>query len=104
MLSDSPTIYEHSVPAHAREPEIIIIRQQLGMFPPVGVKFTVMVGTENVKSRVFARKCLCAGPDSPHEHYYLDLTEISRHLKWGDFSRIRIRRLSTGRYSITTRK
>jgi hypothetical protein len=104
MSNAGLTVYEHAVPAHAREPEIIIIRQQLGMFPPVGVEFTIVVGNEDVTSRIIARSCLCAGPDAPHKHYYLDLTQVSKFLKWGNFSRIRIRKLSDGRYSITTRK
>ena len=104
MPIEGSLVYEHRVPAHTREPEVIIIRRELGMFPPVGVKFTIVVADNNYKSRIIARSCLCAGPDSPHEHYYLDLTEIGSLLDWGSFSRIRIRKLSTGRYSLTTLK
>lgn len=102
MTRAESLVYEHAVSAHAREPEIIIIRQKLAMFPPVGVEFTLITSSGSFHSRVIARRCLCAGPDSPHEHYYLDLSEISRHIRWGEFSRIRIRRLSDGRYSLST--
>jgi hypothetical protein len=97
-------VYEHPVPAHAREPEVIVIRERLHMFPPVGEEFTVLAGDRNCTSKIVARSCQCAGPDSPHEHYYLDLTEVGKVLDWGTFSRVRIRRLSANRFSLVTRK
>jgi len=103
-MTPKTEFYEHSVSAHTREPEILVVRNKLEMFPAKGTDFTVIVGDHNCTSRIVARRCLCAGPDSPHEHYYIDLTELNKLLDWGTFSRIRIRKLSANRYALTTIK
>jgi hypothetical protein len=103
-LKLSSQVYEHTVAAHSKEPEILVVRNRLKMFPPVGASFTISVGTRSCNTRVIARRCFCAGPDAPHEHYYIDLSELGKLLDWGTFSRVRIRLLTSGRYSLATLK
>ena len=89
---------------HTRTPEILIVRHELDMFPPVGTRFSVVINNQTYYTKIIARRCFCAGPDSPHEHYYLDLTEIGKLLDWGTFTKIRIRRYGPTRYALSTRK
>ncbi|MBM4241444.1 MAG: hypothetical protein FJ150_07290 [Euryarchaeota archaeon] len=55
----------------ARKNFIIIIKNKLSLFPPVGSNFELAGDDERKKVKLDAYPCICRGPDRPHEHYFI---------------------------------
>lgn len=61
----------------AREGCVLVLKDRLGFFPPVGKSFRLQCGVRTVRSRVESRACECRGPDKPHEHYFIRLRGLA---------------------------
>jgi hypothetical protein len=55
----------------ARGGFILILKDNLRDFPPVGTSFPIMYRGIKYTSRVNSINCTCAGPKKPHQHYHL---------------------------------
>lgn len=55
----------------AREGYVMVLKNRLGFFPPVGEPFELDDGRMVRQARVEAEPCICRGPEMPHEHYFI---------------------------------
>jgi hypothetical protein len=55
----------------AREGYVLVLKNRLGFFPPIGEPFTLALGGSSCRARVEAIACTCRGPELPHEHYHI---------------------------------
>ena len=80
----------------AREKYVLVLKNKLPLFPPLGEPFHLVHDNVSIRARVESYRCICRGPDLPHEHYFIRW----KGLKIGD--RIEIREYATkpGRYAI----
>ncbi len=63
----------------AREGYVLILRDRLSFFPPIGRRFNLAgPGVAQTEAAVEARPCICRGPDLPHEHYFIRLPGLAR--------------------------
>ncbi|MGB8657771.1 MAG: hypothetical protein WCE90_08305 [Candidatus Zixiibacteriota bacterium] len=73
----------------AREGYILVLKDKLPFFPPIGEEFDLTRGGKKKKAKVESYHCTCRGPDLPHEHYFIrwkglkakDRVEIERVAK-----------------------
>ena len=71
----------------AREGYILVLKDRLPFFPPLGQSFSVRKDGGGGKAKVESYPCTCRGPDLPHEHYFIrwrglrpnDKVEIKRN-------------------------
>lgn len=64
---------------------LLIQKRDLDFFPKVGKPFTLKVGKKSFETYVEATECWCQGPQKPHSHYRLNLSELRDdiNLQWG---------------------
>ncbi len=55
----------------AREGYVLVLKNRLGIFPPIGEPFTLALGGASCRARVESVSCTCRGPERPHEHYLI---------------------------------
>jgi nucleoside 2-deoxyribosyltransferase len=55
----------------AREGYVLVLKDRLSFFPPLGRPFAVSHGGTVRRAKVEARPCTCRGPERPHEHYFI---------------------------------
>jgi hypothetical protein len=53
----------------AHEGYVLVLKNRLTFFPPVGQPFTLASGGASCRARVETVDCTCRGPDRPHQHY-----------------------------------
>jgi hypothetical protein len=77
MLPEKPVMIERRVYARkisseeARERYVMILKNKLGFFPPVGEAFHLVHNNVRSRARVESYRCTCRGPDLPHRHYFI---------------------------------
>lgn len=77
----SDLLYERKVSAEeAREGYLLILKNRLSQFPPVGEEFQLRDCGEVRSVAVLAEHCECRGPELPHEHYRLPLPRLTKGL------------------------
>ena len=60
--------YERKISSEeASEGYIMVLKDRLGFFPPVGQDFSL----SGAPARVESRYCECRGPEKPHDHYFI---------------------------------
>lgn len=57
----------------ALERYIMILQDQMQLFPKAGVPFKLKIGTKEYDSQIKAVDCWCRGPQKPHVHYRIDI-------------------------------
>ncbi len=62
--------------AEAIDRYVMIMQEQLYVFPKPGVAFKLKIGDKEYDSQVKAVDCRCRGPQKPHVHYRLDLASF----------------------------
>ena len=55
----------------ASEGYILVLKNKLNFFPPIGKQFIIMHVNQERKVKVESYSCTCQGPDAPHEHYFI---------------------------------
>ncbi len=50
---------------------ILVLKNKLSFFPPMGKQFIIVQDSEERKSKLESYPCACQGPDAPHEHYFI---------------------------------
>jgi hypothetical protein len=55
----------------ASEGYILVLKNKLNLFPPIGKQFIIMHDNQKRKVKVKSYPCTCQGPDLPHEHYLI---------------------------------
>ena len=73
----------------ASEGYILVLKNKLHFFLPIGCQFTIRRGNQEKKEKVESYPCTCQGPDLPHEHYFIrwkglkakEKVEIEKDLK-----------------------
>jgi hypothetical protein len=55
----------------AREGYLLVLKNKLQLFPPLGKRFDLVQNDRINKARVESYRCTCRGPDLPHEHYFI---------------------------------
>jgi len=55
----------------AREGYLLVLRNKLQLFPPLGRRFDLVQNDVVNEARVESYRCTCRGPDLPHEHYFI---------------------------------
>ncbi|MEO8541206.1 MAG: hypothetical protein ABI577_15805 [bacterium] len=87
--------YERKLSAEeAREGYIMVLKDQLAFFPPVGEPFQLHEGTSSRTASVDAEDCVCRGPEKPHQHYSIRWKTAPKG------SRISITNAGDGKYLI----
>ncbi len=61
----------------AREGYILVLKDRLLFFPPIGERFTITGQGFHTDAAVEARPCVCRGPGLPHEHYFIRLAGLA---------------------------
>lgn len=70
----SDPVYERKVSSEeAREGYLLILKDRLRRFPPLGQRFPLRDGANVRDAAIEAVHCECRGPELPHEHYRLPL-------------------------------
>ncbi len=69
----------------ARQGYILILKNELSYFPPVGKLFLLVRDGHSRRARVESYACNCHGPGEPHKHFFI----TSSGLKVGDRVAIR---------------
>jgi hypothetical protein len=65
-------VYSRKVSSEeAREGYLLVLKNKLQLFPPLGKKFDLVQNDAVGKARVESYRCTCRGPDLPHEHYFI---------------------------------
>jgi hypothetical protein len=65
-------VYSRKVSSEeAREGYLLVLKNKLQFFPPLGKKFDLAQNDAIGKARVESYPCTCRGPDLPHEHYFI---------------------------------
>ncbi len=60
--------YERKISAEeAAESYVMILKDRLDFFPPIGETFQL----DGAPAKVESRHCECRGPEKPHEHYFI---------------------------------
>lgn len=71
--------YERRVSAEeAREGYLLVLKDRLRFFPPVGEPFVLATPAGPLEARVEAEPCTCRGPELPHEHWRIRLAGLAR--------------------------
>ena len=60
----------------AREGFVMVLKDHLDFFPPVGTPFHIMHEGRRFRARVAAVPCECRGPEHSHEHYHIHWTGL----------------------------
>jgi hypothetical protein len=55
----------------AREGYLLVLKNMLQLFPPLGKRFDLVQDDVVNRTRVESYRCTCRGPDLPHEHYFI---------------------------------
>jgi hypothetical protein len=55
----------------AREGYLLVLKNRLQLFPPLGKTFEFVQNDIVGKARVESYRCTCRGPELPHEHYFI---------------------------------
>jgi hypothetical protein len=55
----------------AREGYLLVLRNKLQLFPPLGRRFDLVQNDVVDEARVESYRCTCRGPELPHEHYFI---------------------------------
>jgi len=55
----------------AREGYLLVLKNKLRFFPPLGTDFDIVQDHVISKAKVESYRCACRGPDLPHEHYFI---------------------------------
>jgi hypothetical protein len=55
----------------AREGYVMILKNKLAFFPPVGEAFHLVHHNVRSRARVESYRCTCRGTDLPHQHYFI---------------------------------
>jgi len=55
----------------AREGYLLVLKNKLHLFPPLGKRFDLLQNDVVDKARVESYRCTCRGPELPHEHYFI---------------------------------
>jgi len=55
----------------AREKYVLVLKNKLPLFPPLGEPFHLVHDNISIRARVESYRCICRGPDLPHEHYFI---------------------------------
>jgi len=84
----------------ANECFLMITKDALKLFPPVGKSFELHIGNRAYDVYIRSMPCTCMGPDRPHAHYYLE-GDYKERVKWEKGKGINIIRLSEGIYSLS---
>jgi len=77
MLPEQPAMKDRRAYARkisseeAREGYVMILKNRLAFFPPVGKTFHLIHDNVRSRARVESYRCTCRGPDLPHEHYFI---------------------------------
>jgi hypothetical protein len=77
MLSEEPVMKERRAygrkisSEEAREGYVMIMKNKLAFFPPVGEAFYLVHDNVRSRARVESYRCTCRGPDLPHQHYFI---------------------------------
>lgn len=79
--------YERRISSEeAAEGYVMVLKDRLNYFPPVGDSFAL----NGAPARVEARHCECRGPEKPHEHYFIRRAGLAKG------QRVSITRLGAG--------
>lgn len=71
-MTATPDHYERKLSAEeAREGYVLVEKNRLKFFPPVGQPFELLAEATRTAARVEARDCECRGPEKPHQHYFI---------------------------------
>jgi hypothetical protein len=74
--------YERKISSEeAREGYVMVLKDRLNFFPPIGQPFELVDGGGRAKAVVEAEHCECRGPDKPHEHYRVRLAGLVKGQK-----------------------
>jgi hypothetical protein len=84
----------------AREGYVMVVKNKLPFFPPLGKAFDLIQHDKPSRVRVESYPCRCRGPDLPHEHYFVRW----KGLKARDRIEIREDAKKQGRYFIQIRR
>jgi len=79
---------------------LMITKDALKLFPPVGKSFELHIGNHAYDVYIRSMPCTCMGPDRPHAHYYLE-GDYKERVKWEKGKGINIIKLSEGIYSLS---
>jgi len=93
-------VYSRKVSSEeAREEYLLVLKNKLRLFPPLGKKFSLVQDGVVEDVKVESYPCTCRGPELPHEHYFIrwkglrpkDRVEIREDIEEGRYV-IRVRR------------
>jgi hypothetical protein len=84
----------------AREGYLLVLRNKLQLFPPLGRRFDLVQNDVVDEARVESYRCTCRGPELPHEHYFIRW----KGLRPKDIVEIREDPERQGRYVIRIRR
>lgn len=70
--------YERKISSEeAQESYILVSKDRLGWFPPVGQEFDLVDDGSRRRATVEAYDCECRGPQKPHQHYFIRRADLS---------------------------
>ena len=55
----------------AKEGYLLLTKDRLKDFPPVGEDFILIAGEAEGEARVDSYRCTCQGPRRPHDHWFI---------------------------------
>ncbi|HEY4644320.1 MAG TPA: hypothetical protein VIH68_06345 [Bacteroidota bacterium] len=84
--------------------KVMITRDALEVFPRIGKTFTIEIGNKKFTSSIFAQPCHCRGPGKPHEHFWLNIKEISSAVPWRPRLTLEFRKSSESVYSLSVQE
>lgn len=65
-------------PEEAAEGYILVEKDALKLFPPIGQPFDILDAGNRNTTTVEARDCTCRGPEKPHQHYLIRWRDLVR--------------------------
>jgi len=94
MKKPAKTYHRKLSPHELKENYILITKNALPIFPPLGKLFEILIDDKRFDVTVKAVPCTCMGPDKPHEHYRIDSTTFRDYLPTKGWTPIVIRKIS----------
>jgi hypothetical protein len=77
-----PDTYTRKISAEeAAEGHIMVLKNRLKFFPPIGDQFELLDSAGRSVAKVEARDCTCRGPELPHQHYFIRHAGLNKGAK-----------------------
>lgn len=83
----------------ARQGYILITKDKLKRFPPLGEIFELRIGGQKLRARVTANPCNCVG--SWHDHYHLEANYLKNSISSNSGREIAISENGSAVYELT---